>query len=61
MNMDALREIVEIKKLRVWNHPMTSFYIIFSVVPKGYKSNNQSPIMIDNALHYYSAVHCPNF
>jgi hypothetical protein len=62
LDMDALFEKVEIKKATGVESAYDKFFdIFFRFDLKGYKSDNQFPNMIDDALHSYYAAQCDYF
>jgi hypothetical protein len=62
LDMDALFEKVEIKKATGVESAYDKFFeTFFRFDLKGYKSDNQFPNMIDDALHSYYAAQCEYF
>lgn len=62
LDMDALLDKVEIKKATGFESAYDKFFdTFFRFDMKGYKSDNQFPNMIDDALHSYYAAQCEYF
>lgn len=62
LDMDSLFEKVEVKKVTGVESAYDKFFdTFFRFDLKGYKSDNQFPNMIDDALHSYYAAQCEYF